>query len=110
MWEGGEVEFGPFLFFHSPVVLCFILPLPPLYIIFIYNFLYKKNKKYKKYRVKDIKIYSYCLGWENLCEHECVDAITTLLPIVVAVCVGVTKLARAKGAKEAQRVEQKEMR
>ena len=75
-----------------------------LYIIFIYNFLYKK------YRVKDIKIYSYCLGWENLCEHECVDAITTLLPIVVAVCVGVTKLARAKGAKDAQRVEQKEMR
>ena len=64
----------------------------------------------KKYRVKDIKIYSYCLGWENLCEHECVDAITTLLPIVVAVCVGVTKLARAKGAKDAQRVEQKEMR
>ena len=73
-----------------------------LYIIFIYNFLYKKNKKYKKYRVKDIKIYSYCLGWENLCEHECVDAITTLLPIVVAVCVGVTKLSRTKGRKGEQ--------
>ena len=77
--------------FSFPCSTMFYTSPTSLYIIFIYNFLYKK------YRVKDIKIYSYCLGWENLCEHECVDAITTLLPIVVAVCVGVTKLARAKG-------------
>ena len=46
-------------------------------------------------------------GGGHPCEYE---SGKVMLPIVVAACVGVTKLARAKGAKDAQRVEHKEMR
>lgn len=74
----------------------------PIYLYYYISIIFYKNIIKKIYRYKrNILI---APGGGHPCEYE---SGKVMLPIVVAACVGVTKLARAK---EEQRREQKRMR
>lgn len=77
-------------------------PFFPIYLYYYISIIFYKNIIKKIYRYKrNILI---APGGGHPCEYE---SGKVMLPIVVAACVGVTKLARAK---EEQRREQKRMR